>query len=114
MRKTTLVLAAAIAFDLGVIVAGSHAAETAAGIYKCCKAGTDASSLAAGGGAGKVAMQDFHFTKIDAMNTPQSCMDHNGTVVKNSAGLQACQSKQVIPGAVEIHSWSWGVTQEGR
>jgi len=108
MRKTAILIAGAIAFDLGVLIVAGYA-DTLHPI-KSGKADVVVSpySTGAGGGSGKVSMQDFHFTKIDDKSTPEMCMMHGGTVVRNSAGLKACQSKQVIPGAIEILAWSWG------
>lgn len=113
MRKTAFLVAGAIAFDLGVLVVASHAAPLQH--YKEQKADGPAASF-----TGCVKGQHFpgcqaetqnqHFYKIDKVNTAESCMDHNGAVVKNSAGLQACQSKQAIPGAIEILSFSFGAT----
>ena len=40
----------------------------------------------------------------------QACMAKGGTVVKNSAGQQACKSDMPIPGGIEILSWSWGAS----
>jgi hypothetical protein len=113
MRKTVLLVAGAIAFDLGILIVAGHAAP--ANPLKSAKADVIVSpfSTGGGGGAGKVSVQDFHFTKFDLVNTPQACTAHNGTLVTNSAGQQACQSKQAIPGAIEILSWSWGATQSG-
>lgn len=97
MRRTAYILAGAIAFDLGVMVVAGQAAGTwDLPTVKSDKVGSMSSSQ---GGTGKVSIQDLHFTKIDPSFTSQACLAHNGTVVRNSAGVQACQSKEAIPGA---------------
>lgn len=115
MNKSALILAGAVAFDLGVLVVAGHA-DTLHPV-KSAKADVAVSSYStgAGGGAGKANPQEFHFTKILDASSPALalCMRYGGTVVKNKAGEQACMSKQVIPGAVEIVSWSFG-DGEGR
>ena len=113
MRKTAFLIAGAIAFDLGVLVVASHAA-TGEDFLKGNKANAKATGSGApanateGAGGGKVSVQDFHFYKIDKVHTSEACMNNGGTPVTNSAGLHACQSKQPIPGSIEILSWSWG------
>ena len=106
MRKTPLILASAIVFDLGVLVVVGHT-DTLHPI-KSAKADVVVGSVSTG--AGKTNPQEFHYTKILDASSPALalCMRYGGTVVKNQAGEQACQSKQVIPGAVEIVSWSFG------
>lgn len=112
MRKTAFIVAAAIAFDLGVLVIAGHAdplqpsneaktGDPVATLLHCAN-GTHFGKTC------KADAQNLHFYKFDKVNTAESCMDHNGAVVKNSAGLQACQSKQVIPGWVEILSFPSG------
>ena len=75
MRRTTLVVAAAIAFDLGVIVSGGHAADDA--FHKLSKVNAEGQSI------------DF-FLKLDARLTPQACMEHKGTVATEN-GVKGCQ-----------------------
>lgn len=111
MKKSPLIpAAAAIAFNLGVLVVAGRT-DTLHPI-KSAKADVAVSSVStgAGGGAGKANPQEFHYTKILDASSPALalCMRYGGTVVKNPAGERACKSKQVIPGAVEIVSWSFG------
>lgn len=74
MRKTAI-LAAAIAFNLGVIVSAGHAADDA--FHKLSKANAEAKA------------PDF-FLKLDAKLTPQVCMAHNGMMTTKN-GVHGCQ-----------------------
>jgi hypothetical protein len=91
MRKTALLIAGAIAFDLGVVVVSSHAA--ADGFLKLDGIKSDKVTAGASGHKAEVALQDFHFVKFDAANTPQSCMTDGGKTTTQS-GVTGC----LLPG----------------
>ena len=76
MRKTAFIAAAAIAFDLGVIVSAGHAADNA--------------FLKLQGQPNAQAKTTDFFLKLDAKLTPRACMAHNGMVTSKN-GVQGCQ-----------------------
>lgn len=101
MRKTAII-AAAVAFDLGVLVVAGHA-DTLQPSNATKTGGPAASTLFCANGQHfgktcKADAQNLHIYKFDNVNTPQACKTHGGQVVQNSAGEQACQSEQAIPG----------------
>lgn len=75
-HKTALVLAAAIAFDLGVVVVAGQAADDFTFKYKDDK-------------IAKAAPQADEFLKFDGVNTPQSCVT-KGDKVTNRNGVPGC------------------------
>lgn len=75
MRKSALLVAGAIAFDLGVIVAAGHAADD--GFVKLH-------------GQPKAQVQADYFLKIQGKLTPQVCMAHNGMETTKN-GVHGCQ-----------------------
>jgi hypothetical protein len=75
MRKTALVIAGAIAFDLGVLVVSSHAATDPVITTRPHKP--------------FVALKSFKFMKFDAVNTPQSCTTKQGTPT-TQGGVKGC------------------------
>lgn len=85
MRKTQLILAAAVAFDLGVLVVASQAASD-----DYLKYGVDKSSKASPQANATISL---NFSKFDAVNTPQSCMTHGGKTTTQN-GVQGC----LLPG----------------
>ena len=77
MRKTALILAGAIAFDLGVVVATGRAADD--GVLKW-RAQPNAQAKA----------QTDYFLKIDGKLTLQVCMAHNGMETTRD-GVHGCR-----------------------
>lgn len=77
MRKTALILAGAIAFDLGVVVATGRAADD--GVLKW-RTQPNAQAKA----------QSDYFLKIDGKLTLQVCMAHNGMETTKN-GVHGCQ-----------------------
>ena len=75
MRKSALLVAGAIAFDLGAIVAAGHAADD--GFVKLH-------------GQPKAQVQAEYFLKIQGKLTPQVCMAHNGMETTKN-GVHGCQ-----------------------
>ena len=82
MRKTAILIAGAIAFDLGVLVVASHAGDdlSATVKYKAAK-------------IAEAAPQSDFFLKFDTVNTPQSCMTRGGKTASQN-GVQGC----LLPG----------------
>jgi hypothetical protein len=86
MNKTALILAGALAFDLGAFVAGGQAAETPGGptpipvpAPSCigrCSNGEHIRTLA--------------LIKLDALTTPQVCVQKGGKVV-DVKGIPMCK-----------------------
>lgn len=95
MRKTALILAGAIAFDLGVlVVAGQAATAPAPASGACLKVKlTDCmvTSIAPGAPVKNAPTEQIslNFAKFDAVNTPQSCVT-NGDKVTNQNGVPGC------------------------
>ena len=75
MRKTALVIAGAIAFDLGVLVVSSHAATDPVIETRPHKP--------------FVALKSFKFMKFDAVNTSKSCATGHGTPT-TQGGVKGC------------------------
>ena len=104
MRKRTILIAGAVAFNLGVMVMAGQAAPNPHD-NEAKKESVAATPEKAFTAPGPTTAPAFKFFKIDSAFTSQACMDHNGTVVTNRAGQQACQSKKFIPGAIELTSF---------
>jgi hypothetical protein len=84
MRKTALVIAGAIAFDLGVLVASSHAAPPPGpGPYMKVD-GTAAPAYKA-----NLALKTYKFLKFDTVNTSKSCATGHGTPT-TQGGVKGC------------------------
>jgi hypothetical protein len=100
MRKTALVVAGAIAFDLGVLVVASHAATDDLKIGKAnavttpapaktplpAKAEDDFTPMKV---KANVALKTFKFIKFDTVNTSKSCMTSHGTPT-TQGGVNGC------------------------
>jgi hypothetical protein len=85
MRKVALILAGAVAFDLGVVVLAGQAAEPAGGASASGPAGLPTASGEHFIKVQKtgVKLQDIHFAflRIDSGNTAAACVMNGGTVV---------------------------------
>ncbi len=82
MKTSTVLLAGAIAFDLGTMIVPGHAGEF--GIFKFHAPPTESVS--------------FNFAKIDLKFTPAVCASKGGKVVQHD-GVQQCQlPKTPTPG----------------
>lgn len=75
-HKTALILAAAVAFDLGVVVVAGQAADDFTYKYKDDK-------------IAKAAPQTDEFLKFGGANTPQSCVT-KGDKVTSQNGVPGC------------------------
>lgn len=84
MKKSVMIAASAIAFDLGVMVVAAHAAPS--GDWLPIK-NQDTSQQAK--------FQDFHFVR-------------DGQKTGKVANAEACKAAN---GKVEVHSYSWGASQ---
>ncbi|MDP1632745.1 MAG: hypothetical protein Q8L66_15120 [Caulobacter sp.] len=83
MKKTALILAGALAFDLGVLVVGAQAAD--APRRPTATPGEPGVSL----NFAKVEI-DYFYIKIDAVTSRQACEHKSGKVV-DVKGLPMCQ-----------------------
>lgn len=95
MRKTPLILAGAIAFDLGVMVVSGHAAEPAK-LPQPAPASKTAVDMFIKVGKAESASLNFskfktEYLKIDNVQTRQACKAGGGKVVKQN-GAAACQT----------------------
>lgn len=89
MKTSALILAGALAFDLGVLVVGAQAAETP----KPTAPKADGISL----NFSKVEI-DYIYIKFDAVNSRQACEHKSGKVV-DVKGIAMCQlPKTAAPG----------------
>ncbi len=91
MRKISVLLAIVLAFDLGAVVAASHAADD--GHVK-----TSATQSA----GFKADLQPVFVSSMQAVDKTGA---KTGTTVQGSSGCTAAGGK------IEIHSWSWGASQ---
>ena len=89
MRKTALLIAGAIAFDLGVLVVSSHAAPADHLKQQELKTTPDKPI---------VPLKSFKFVKFDAVNTSQSCTTKHGTPT-TQGGVNGC----LLPADSLIH-----------
>ncbi len=94
MKTAAIILAGAIAFDLGVVVVAARAAETPNG-PGAAPAEAGLTVRKAGGKSVeylKIKLTDVLVSSyaIDAKNTAKSCLDKLGKVV-NVAGVATCQ-----------------------
>ena len=85
MRKSALILAGALAFDLGVVVVAAQAAEIADPTK--CEAGAPG---ARGGACKGKHFPDALLLKIDRVNTVDACKHKGGTVLV-VANLPMCR-----------------------
>lgn len=83
MKKTAIILAGAVAFDLGVLVVAGHAAE--APKAPAAAPATEGVSL----NFAKIKV-DYIYMKLDAINTARAC-DHKYGKVVDVAGMPMCQ-----------------------
>lgn len=85
MRRSAIILAGALAFDLGVVVVAARSAENT-NLTNC-----EASAGRSGGGACKGKhFPDELLLKIDRVNTADACKHKGGTVLTVS-NLPVCQ-----------------------
>lgn len=83
MKKTAIILAGAVAFDLGVLVVAGQAAEAP-------KAPAAAPAATARGKVFPKVEIDHFYLKVDAVNTARAC-DHKHGKVVDVAGVAMCQ-----------------------
>ena len=91
MRKISLLLAGALAFDLGAVAAVAHAADD--GHVKT--SATQPAGI-------KAEPQSVYASSMQAV-------DKNG--VKTGTTVQGSSGCTAAGGKIEIHSWSWGASQ---
>lgn len=83
MKKTALILAGAVAFDLGVLVVAGQAAEAPKAPASAPVAPGVSLNFA------KVEI-DYFYLKVDGVNTARSC-DHKHGKVVDVAGVPMCR-----------------------
>lgn len=83
MKKTAIILAGAVAFDLGVLIVAGQAAEAPKGPTTAPTAPGVSLNFA------KVEI-DYFYLKVDGVNTARSCDHKHGKVVEVS-GVPMCR-----------------------